>query len=605
MSDWKMCHPRRLPIACVIVMTTAMFATAGCRANDELRPEVAPLTISGDSTLSVAASTLLTAAWDTLAAATGEPVSWTSSDTSAAFIYLDSPSSSRVRLTGRRAGVVTITASNAAGVARHQISVRDERPVIAAALGDSVVGQLVNGVATQRIAIALSARDTIDIAVTTTGGLPFNSRVERTGSGARLERAFTAPGTLIYGNVPSPGQGTFDVEVATSLPCGSRGAGCGGTASYTLHVRKSAPIFHVVPWNSRSYALPQGGQVKDTVWVQNFGIGSTTAALSSPVPWLRPDAPGVTVTGPTELPVYNGPVPAGAAPVVSTIDATTVAQGNYSSSVRMDMPAGVWTSDRLAKQTYRFVNVRVYDSTTRVISRTGALSLLAASPDGRLYGARGDSVFTVDPSSGSTTPLVVVTRAGVKGRVYQLTVGADSALYVGVWLSASDSIFKVTNGALSPVMGWPDFQTGPFAVTADGSVYAFHKGQLFRRGPSGTPELMANPPPATLRGVVYRSADNALYFIDGNQLLRYDLDRQVIEARAGVEQLFAPLLVDAGGRLYAKSASSTLVVLDIMARVLDRFVAPEELFGGIAITSTTIFGSSEYGSAKFWSIPLR
>ena len=604
MSAWKLCHPRRLPIAFVIAQMTATLTAAGCRANDELRPEVAPLAISGDSTLSVAASMLLTAAWDTLAAATGEPVSWTSSDTSVAFTYLASTSGSRVRLVGRRAGVVTMTASNYAGVARHQVSVRDGRPVIRVALGDSITAQLVDGVATQRIAIAVSVRDTIDIAVTR-GELPYDTRVQRTGSGARLERAFTAPGTLIYGNVPWSGQGAFDVEVATSLPCGSRGVGCGGTASYTLHVRKSAPIFHVVPWNYRSYALPQGDRVKDTVWVQNFGTGSTTAALSSPAPWLRPDAPGVTVTGPTELSVLYGPVPMGAVPVVSTIDATTVAPGNYSSSVRMDVPAGVWTSDRLANRTYRFVHVRVYDSTTRVISRTGALSLLAASPDGRLYGARGDSVFTVDPSSGSTTPLVIVSRGGAKGRVYQLSVGADSALYVGVWLSASDSIFKVTNGALSPVMGWPDFQTGPFAVTANGSVYAFHNRQLFRRGPSGTTELMANPPPATLRTVVYRSADDALYFIDGNQLMRYDLGRQVIEARAGAEQLFAPLLVDPGGRLYARSAGSTLVVLDIMARVLDRFVAPEEFYGGVAITSTTIFGASESGSARFWSIPLR
>ncbi|MCY7378451.1 MAG: hypothetical protein LH467_03815, partial [Gemmatimonadaceae bacterium] len=489
MSEGKMCHPRRLPTAFVIVMTTAMFATAGCRANDELRPEVAPLTVTGDSTLAVAGTTLLTATWDTLTVASGQPVSWTSSDSSVAFTYRASTWSSRVSLVGRRAGVVTITASNDAGVARHVVSVRDERPVIRVALGDSIAGQLVDGVAPQRIAIALPARDTIDIAVTTSGELPYDIRVERTGSGERLQRAFNGAGTLIYGMVPWSGQGTFDVEVSTALPCIFRG--CGGNASYTLHVRKSAPIFHVVPWNFRAYALPQGDRLKDTVWVQNLGIGSTTAALSSAAPWLRPDVPDVTVAGPSEPPVRDGPVPTGAAPVVSTIDATTVTPGTYSSSVRMDVPAGVWTSDRLANRTHRFVNIRVYDSTTRVISRTGALSLLAASPDGRLYGARGDSVFTVDPSSGSTTPLVVVTRGGVKGRVYQLTVGADSALYVGVWLSASDSIYKVTNGSLSSVMGWPDLQTGPFAVTADGSVYAFHKGQLFRRGLDGSPELMA------------------------------------------------------------------------------------------------------------------
>ena len=604
MSASRSYFPRRLPIAFVMVMITAMLTTAGCRANDELRPEVAPLTVTGDSTLAVAGSTFLTATWDTLMVASGEPVSWTSSDESVAFIYRDSPSSRRVRLVGRRAGVVIIAASNDAGVARHVVSVRDERPMLRAALGDSIAGQLVDGVATQRIAITLSALDTIDIAVTTRDELPHDVRVERTGSGARLARAFSGPGTLIYGIVPWSGQGTFEVEVAAALPCIFRG--CGGNANYTLHVRKSAPIFHVVPWNSRAYALPQGDRSKDTVWVQNFGIGSTTAALSSAESWLRPDAPGVTVTGPTELPVYNGPVPAGAAMVVSTIDATTVTPGTYSSSVRMDVPAGVWTSDRLARRTNRFVTVRVYDSTVRVISRTATLSLLAASPDGRLYGARGDSVFVVDPSSGSTTPLIVATRGGVKGRVYQLSVGSDSALYVGVWLSASDSIYKVTNGSLSPVMGWPDLQTGPFAVTPNGSVYAFHNGQLFRRGLDGSRELMASLASSTSpSGVVYRHADDALYFIEGSQLKRYDIGRRVIEARGAFERYSSPLAVDAVGRLYANSVESALLVLDTTARILDRIVAPELLLGGIAISSTTIFGSSESGSARLWSVPLR
>lgn len=596
-------YHRRRSIARAFVFGVAALGIPACRATDQVQPAVAPLTVTGDSSVDVSRSVILTAKWDTVRVPANERVIWTSSDLSVAFTTDRAQRSNDVAVIGRRAGVATVTATSAAGVARHVVTVRDERPMIRAVMGDSIPGQLVDGVAKERVSVTLAAGDTIDIGITTSDWELTNFRVERTGTDTRLERVLLGPGTYIYGIVPWSGPGTFDFEVAAALTCSSRS--CRGSATYSLHVRRSAAIFNFASASYRGFSLPQGGRLSDTAWVQNFGVGAMTADVSSDGPWLRPDASSVTVLGPTEVRQLGGPVPTGAVAVVSTVDATVVTPGRYSSKFNLNVPAGVWTSDRLVKSLSRHLEVRVFDSTVRVISRSVALAELAATPDGRLYGARNDSVFVVDPTSGATTPLVGVPRAATPQYVYQLGVGPDSALYVGVRSNSGDSIYTMANGALKSLMGWPAYGWGGFVVADDGTMYAFNNRQLFRRRIGGTQEVIAAAT-WTPRGLVYRRADDALYFIDGGQLQRYDIGRRVTEPRGVVEAYSSYLAVDAAGRLYKVSNdASSILVLDTSARVLDRVVTPEYMYRGFALSSTSMFVSTDISPLIFWSAPLR
>lgn len=598
-----------------IALTLALMALlVGCRAERTIDPLSRRVEISGSDTLMVGQLIRLSAA---LSAAAGAPpeygLVWTSSDGQRAALNTWGVPFQQIEVLGRAAGTVTISATLGSTTGTHTISVLDARPVVPVAIGKTIMGRISNGVGAERVALTLAPGDTVDLAVRSDSA-GSNLHLESIGGGLELVRPAQTSGLAIYGALVAPAAGTYHLDAFADRMCISRGCS-GGLGSYTLTVRRSAPILNVVVIPTFQSVLltatldvPQGGVAKDTTWVQNLGLGTLHVDVSTPPSlWLQPDATRLSATGPVRIPAAVTAPATDVTPqgtmLTSTVRPGGLAQGIYSDSLVLVAQTPVWSTYTPSARLRRRVEMRVYDSTVRVISRTTAISWLAVRPNGEVIGSRADSVFSIDPVSGRTTLLVHL--AGFPLRiVMRIIVGGDGALYLGEFASSGGTIHRVVGGTTQAITGWPSAYAGGFAVLADGTIYAFFGTRLHRRTPNGAIEALTDPGiSATPSGLQFSPSDSSLYFLAGGALRRYDLGRNVFETLGAVTSLPSLLAIDSRGRLYGPMTDGPgFIVLDETGGVVERIITPGWV-ESIAVGAGMIYGTNRYTTV--WRMPVR
>ncbi|MEO7714406.1 MAG: Ig-like domain-containing protein [Gemmatimonadaceae bacterium] len=569
---------------------------AGCTGDAPTVPAlVAPtVRLTGDSVVAVASRITLSAqGTDSAGKPVAAPFYWTSSAQSIADV------SSAGIVTGRAAGTATITASSRYASATITVKVRDDRPSVALTVGESFTGRFAYGVATERIAVSVTAGDTLDLLVRmdSADASMFGARLQSSGADWLKASVQTSHGIALYGAVVPLSTGVFTMEVVGGkMDCG--GQVCvAASLPYTVRVRRSAPIFNVSRYYERSFfSLPQGALARDSVWAQNIGLGTVTVRVASVPPWVRTDAASVALAGPKA----GGSSPDVATAIGFTVDTRGLAQGVHLDSLELDGSTGEWSTFRPFGRYSRRVEVRVTDSSARLLPTPARLlRLLAAAPDGRLYGVDGEGIVTVDLVSGTTTLV-----RSLSFWASDIAVGADGSVYVGRSGNLSGGVFRLTGSSLEPVLISGDCEN-VFVVLPNDTVYSFCGTSLYRSVPGrGTERLDGFASTASPTSVVYRSADDALYVMYGTQLVRYDPARQEFSLRGTVTDIgtFKLFAVDGQGRLVgAVPLKYEVRVLDTNATVLDLRALPD-IVADLAIVGNTIFVTSLNG---LWRLPVR
>jgi hypothetical protein len=465
-------------------------------------------------------------------------------------------------------------------------------------VGGSVTGRVVSGIATERIAVSVTAGDTLDLLVRLdlADALLFGSHLRSAETPWLKESVRTSQGITLYGAVVPSAAGTYMLEVVGDMICGGRYC-VPPSGSYVVRVRRSAPIFNVSRYYERAFlTLPEGALGRDSVWAQNVGVGTATVRATSPVSWLRPDSVAVALVGPK----VGGATPDVATAIGATVDARGVAQGAYDESLDLDASTGEWSPFRPFGHHFRRVQLLVTDSSARLLSATARLPRLAAGSDGKLYGAVNDSVLAIDPVSGA---LSLVVRLPFQPT--QLAVGADGALYVRRQSVDAGGVYKITNGSAELVLDLRP-SDGPFAVLPDGTIYGFSGPALYRGSPGGAQQRVAtftfSDYPSS---IVYRAADDALYIVYGGQLWRHDRARAETTVRGTLTEIgtFRLYAVDAQGRLYGTVpyVKQEVRVLDVDGGVLDRRVLAD-IPQALTISGGTIFVTT---GTSLWRLPVR
>ena len=568
---------------------------AGCAGDTPTLPAlVAPtVRLTGDSVVAVAGKITLSAqATDS----TGKPIVvkiyWTISDPSVVDV------SSAGVVTGRAAGTATVTATSSGyASATIRVTVRDERPTVSLTVGESFTGRIVTGVAMERLSVSVTAGDTLDLLVRmdSTDAFLFGAHLRSSGADWLRNSVYTSHGIALYGAVVPSSTGVYALEAVGDLVCGGRYC-VPPSGSYTVRVRRSAPIFNVSRYYEQGFVtVPEGGFGRDSVWAQNLGLGSVTVRATSPVSWLRPDAATVALPGPR----VGGSDPSVATAIGATIDTRGLAQGVHADSLDLDGSTGEWSTFRPFGHHVRRVRLRVTDSSARLVPTTARLRTLAAAPDGRVYGVASDSILAVDPVSGTTN--LVVRLAFIPS---EIAVGADGALYVRRASTDSGGVFRIDGSSLERVLDLKSC-AGPFVVLPNGTVYGFCDAALYRRVPAGAQERVAAFASTTYpTSIVYRPADDALYIMYGAQFWRYDQTSRELTVRGTVTDIgtFKLHAVDTQGRVVgAVPLDYQVRVHDTNAAVLDRRTLPD-IVNGLAIVGSTIVVTS---GSRLWRMPVR
>lgn len=580
--------------------SAALFAIAivglhtSCTRDTPTLPSlVAPtLRIRGDSVVAVASQISLSAeVTDSTGKLVDLTILWSSSTPSVAGV------SRAGVVTGRAAGTAVITARVWFASATIAVNVRDERPTVLLTVGESYTGRIVAGVAMERLSVSVTAGDTLDLLVRldSANARLYGAQLRSTGADWLVESARSPHGIALYGAVAPSSTGVFALQ-AVGIELCEVGPCAPPSGPYTVRVRRSAPIFNVSRYYERAFlTLPENALGRDSVWAQNVGLGTVTVRTTSPVPWLRPDAATVQLPGPE----VAGSSPNVATAIGATVDTRGLAQGVYQDSLDLDGSTGEWSAFRPFGRHLRHVRLRVTDSSARLVPSTARLRELAAAPDGRLYGVASDSIVTVDLVTGTTQ---LVTRVAFWPN--KIAVGADGALFVRRQSVDSGGVFRISAGSLERVLDLKSC-AGAFTVLPDGTVYAFCDAALYRRVPGGAQERVATFASTTYpTSIVHRLADDALYFMYGGQLWRYDQTSREPAVRGTVTDIgtFALYAVDGQGRLVGTVPYEYQVrVHDTNATVLDRRTLPDAA-NGLAIMGSTIVVTS---GSRLWRLPVR
>lgn len=579
---------------CTLFVIVSSALNIGCTSDTTTLPALFAPTVrlAGDSVLTVTGKITLSAqGTDSTGKLVNAQIYWRSSAPSIADV------NGAGVVTGRAAGTAVITASFGLASATITVTVRDERPTVSLAVGESFAGRIVTGIAMERFSVSAAAGDTLDLLVRldSADASLFGAHLQSTGADWLKLSVRTSHGIALYGAVVPSSTGAFAMEAIGDMICGGRHC-VPPSGPYTVRVRRSAPIFAVPNYyNGGSVSVPEGALGRDSLWAQNPGLGTVTVRATSSVPWLRPEAATMALPGPTS----GGTGPGVATQIRSTVDARGLPQGVHNGSIDLDGSTGEWSNLRPFGHHLRSVQLRVTDSSARLVPATARLRNLAAAPDGRVYGVASDSILAVDPVSGATS---LVARLAFSPS--EIAVGSDGAVYVRRSSIDSGGVFRINGSSLEQVLIFGRCG-GSFVVLPNGTVYGFCGADLFRRVLGGAQErvttLWSNNFPAT---IVHRPADDALYLTHSGEVRRYDLATGSVTLVGTVTDhwTFSLYGVDAQGRLVGAVPYQNLVrVHDTNAAVLDQRTLPDYV-SGLAIVGNTIVVTN---GTRLWRLPVR
>lgn len=593
--------PRVRALALVVVL-------CGCGSEQPTVPAAATFRIVGDSVVQVGDTISLIAETN----APGAPgtrlaeITWTFSDTSRA----GAPSSAisaggpgTLTVVGRAAGHITITASSGSALVTAQLRVVDSRPIVAMTLGQSQTGTIVGGFSRERLAVQLQLGDTIDLRFTRGDG---RQRIRQIGSAFDLTPAADNGTTLIVASQVAPASGLFLFD-ATSDPSCLRGSCQASSGTFTLAIRRSAPVFALLTrsngvFGSMGYQysrwIASGSVLFDTVWVQNRGAGTMLLDLSGLDASITPSASTLAVAGPAPLPrTFTSSPPTGAVPIVMRIDATGFAPGvEYTPRLRIAMDASTWNAvgDTLR---YRPAVLNVYATSVEVVGRQ-TLDGIAASPSGELFGYVNGTIYGVAPATGAATVLAMVA-----GPIIGMDVSADRTVRVLTRRSGGDSLTTVALGTGGAPAIRSDGTADGVVIGADGIVYVSSGGMMMRLSASGVRTSLGV---GGSRSMAFSPSDNAIYYVRRGVLHRFNLARSAEEVR-GTLSISSPLeeelrAVDAQDRLYVfRPGQHGLSVFDTLGALLYQIPVPETT-SDVTIIANTVYGATIPGQGEgyFW-----
>ena len=605
------CRPSMRPRPRTRALALAVLL-CGCGSERPTIPEAATFRIVGDTIVQVG-DTIALIAQSNDPGAPGTrltDVDWTFGDTSRAGAPPSSTTAGgpgALSVVGRAAGAVTVTATSRAVSVTAQLRVIDARPIVAMALGQSQTGAIVGGFSRERFSVPLQLGDTIDLRFTRGGA---GQHVRQLGGAFDVTPAADNGMTLIVASQVAPAAGLYLFD-ATSEPSCLRGSCQATNGTFTLAVRRSAPVFALLTrhnglFGGTGYQYPRwiasGSVVVDTAWVQNRGAGTMRLDLSGADASISSAASSLAVVGPAPLPrTWTSIPPAGAVPIVVRIDATGFAPGvEYAPRLRIAMDASTWNvvGDTLR---YRPAVLNVYAASVEVVGRQ-TLDGIAASPSGELFGYVDGTIYGIAPSTGAATTL-----ATVAGPIIGMDVSADRTVRVITRRSGGDSLLTVALGAGGAPAIRSDGIADGVVIGADGVAYVSTGGMMMRLSASGARTTLGAGGSANM---AFSARDNAIYYVRRGVLHRFDLSRSVDEVR-GTLSISSPLeeelrTVDAQGRLYVfRPGQHGLSVFDTNGALLFQIPVPETT-ADVTIIGDTVYGATIPGQGEgyFWRIPV-
>jgi hypothetical protein len=212
------------------------------------------------------------------------------------------------------------------------------------------------------------------------------------------------------------------------------------------------------------------------------------------------------------------------------IKRTSVACALFSAAIAAHAAPTLWVSTGGAQ----LATVDVATGTTSLIGSTGiALTDIAFSPTGDLYGISFSSLYTVNSSTGATT--LVGGLGSVSGTANALVFGSDGTLYM-----AGSSLYSVNTltGAASAI-GSIGFPSGGDLAFIGGDLFMASNGnQLIDVDPAtGAGTLIGNLGVASMFGLA--TPDNVnLYGVAGQSVYLVD----TTTGAATIQSTFAPTL---------------------------------------------------------------
>lgn len=597
----------RHPSALCALLVTAVLACSAERVAEPVKPIPAyTLTITGDTVGQVGERVVMSATVkdSTGAVINGQLVTWTVSDTAVlnpTSLFSSTQTISVPDFVGKAEGTVTVTASwykQPQLIATATVRVRDARPLVTLSLGQTVVGQVVNGVSTSRYAISLAAGESIDIMTDKRDSLSTARLRQMTGGLSLTPTLGYYGGPNIYGGVAVPASGTYVMDVLGDHTC-LRGSCKSASGGFTLSVRRAGPIFTYLlnPRGNVPTAAPAGGVTAETLYVQNVGAGTLNVNFTSEQSNFAFDKTLVSVTGPSK-PSTDGSIPAGAVPVVVRIDLRdpAAATGGW---IHLLPDASAWS---LVGNDVRWrVTLNVYDPAIRLLAQQ-YVDGITAPPSGPLYAVAGPRILSIDRTSGA------VTQLRFDNRNYQeIFSAADGTIYVhSTDYSAivADTLSRLyPDGRLETVL--TNAAATTVTVAPDGTIYFARSGTLNSRSPAGQITSLATGVVPERAGMIYHPQDNALYYVQNSVLRRFDLATRQDTPRGTVKR-FRVQAVDAKGRLVGyEEFSGDCVFLDTNAQVVTRVILPA------TGTAVSIIGNTMYGGGPpstrtnyVWTRPL-
>ena len=483
-----------------------------------------------------------------------------------------------------------------------QVRVRDDRAVVALALGQTVTGRIMRNFSPSRYALSLVAGDTIDFMLEPGAGTGL---VTLRSLDASLPVTATIGGTYgarqIYAAIVAPAAGTYSFDVlGIPYPC-TRGVCLDANADFTLKVRRSGPVLNVVNTQRGLPPIPAGGSAVDSIVVQNVGARTMNVVAEATDPRVSIVAQAAPVKGPTKV-LPDGTIPDGSATIavrISSNDAPGTPTGG--GSVRLLLDSTTWSllSGSVAIKNYP---VNTYDPTVRLISRQ-YFDDIAVPVAGPIYAVAGTRAYAIDRATGATT----IVRDGARN-FQEVWSSGDGKVYLHYNLAfEADTISRLNaDGSLTPVFGFTDRNLAVMTVRDDNTMYVAQNGTLRSRSSEGVVTAIGTGISPENGGMVYSAADNALYYVTASTLRRFDLASLAESTRGTVPSSLRLSAVDKVGRLIGFTFANGFVLFYGTDGTLLRTLVPPATATAVAVRGDTLYGAGPPSSSTnfLWKAPV-
>lgn len=504
-----------------------------------------------------------------------------------------------------------VISSGAAGNSPVRIPVLFHVTTNLIALGDTLVGRFDVANEVDTFYIALSAGDTVDLAVFPLGGDPIGyARVDLLrpdgtvldafGGERRWTRGPCCSYVALKGGFLVPVSGTYALAVYD---------GWGGLGDYVVKARSAGPILSAEPsWNGPDIEGVAGsGVVQDTVWIWNSGPTSATWAGSSASTDIVMSPTGGTLPGlglTTES--HRGEVPVGASPARPTVgvayEAELAPAGATPVLLDVDLsgfaPGAYWYNDVLSFSLSDFwggdietgVEVWAQDPSVSVVADGlwYGVSGLATRSDGHVALTVSGDLMTLDPSTGQLSTWAADVTPASNG-IWGMDLEPDgSALLADRYQGA---LKRVRPDGSMETLWTPGEAVYDVAITPDGTIYAMGWGQgLTRINGDGTTTAISSQGTSGHYAVAYSPADGGvILFGNRSTLFKYTPGTGQVTTVASLTGYIYDLEVGRSGNLYVHLGDG-IYVYSPDGVEQSRIIGPNYGFG-LTLAEGQVFGS--------------